>query len=77
MDQLVRGTLLETTYGSVEGSLMVSAMLRTLDEINVVSRNFVTVHAPEVSNSDWFRKTTLAVRRSSILFLHELLYFQF
>ena len=67
-----RRVRLETTCGSVEGSLWVSPMLRTLDEINVVARNFVTLHTPEVVASDWFRKSPLCVRRSSILFMHEL-----
>ena len=33
-----------TRYGSIEGSLLVSPMLRTLDELNIVAQDFVNLH---------------------------------
>jgi hypothetical protein len=67
-----RRVRLETTSGVIEGALLVSPMLRTLDEINVVARTFVTLHEPQVGATDWFSENPLCVRRSSILFVQEL-----
>ena len=63
-----------TTRGVIDGSLRISPMLRSLDELNVVSRHFVTLHEPDTSGVPWTfsGKNEIAVNRSSILFLYEL-----
>ena len=67
-----RAVRIQTVHGTVEGILPVSPVVRTLDDLNVVSRNFLTVHAPVVPSRGWpFDGPELAVNKSSILFLME------
>ena len=63
----------ETVHGTVEGILEVSAILRTLDDLNVVAKHFVTVHRPQLAGSDWrFDEGALAINKQSILLVQEL-----
>jgi len=68
-----RRVRIETLNGSVEGTFRISAMLRTLDDLNVVSKGFVTVFEPKVVSSVWsFAGEQMGVNKSSILFVQEL-----
>lgn len=77
MEQIVnyqeRPLRLVTRFGIVEGVLRTSPMLRVLDDINVMSRNFITLHSPVTYTEDWPDDGgPLAVNRSSVLFVVEL-----
>jgi hypothetical protein len=68
-----RKVRVQTLSGPIEGSLLINARLRTLDDLNVVSKRFVTLHSVGSASHDWsFDEATLAVNKSSILFLQEL-----
>ena len=68
-DRTVR---LQTAQGSIVGRLLVSPRLRTLDDLNVVAKSFVTLHAPRLSGMDWpFDGRPLAVNKDFILFVAE------
>ena len=68
-----RPVRIDTVHGTVEGILEVSAILRTLDDLNVVAKNFVMVHRPQLSGSSWcFDAAALAINKQSILMVQEL-----
>ncbi len=69
----IRRVRIHTATGTVDGSLRASPMLRTLDELNLVSRNFLTVHDPDLSASSLeLTGKSISINRASILFVHEL-----
>ena len=41
-----RTVRIETLHGTVEGVLLVSKLMRTLDELNMASKAFLIVHSP-------------------------------
>jgi len=56
----------------IEGCLRVSPGLRTLDDLNVVARNFLTVHEPQLDSPDWpVADGPLSINKETILFLWE------
>ena len=61
-----------TTEGLIEGHLKVSAMLRTLDDLNITTKQFVTIHDADVEAGTLnFRPGTLSVNRDNVLFVVE------
>jgi hypothetical protein len=68
-----RTVSIRTTFGTVEGTLASSGMLRLLDDLNVVARNFVTVHRPIFLSGRWARGDgPINVNKLSIEFVREL-----
>jgi hypothetical protein len=68
-----RSVHIETVDGAVQGCLRISPGLRTLDDLNLVSKRFITVHTPQSLASDWEPGSgPLAVNKGSILFVREL-----
>jgi hypothetical protein len=62
-----------TLRGSVRGLLLTTPHRRTLDDLNVAARSFLTLLRPEFAGSPWLPdKETLAVNRASILLVREL-----
>ena len=78
MDQAMTGwtertVRIETLHGSVEGHVLISQLMRTLDELNMVSKAFLIVHSSVLDSTGWsFPDGELAVNKSNILFLAEL-----
>jgi len=67
-----RSVRVDTVDGAITGDLHISARLRTLDDLNMVSKRFITVHSPE-SLSAWKPgRGPLAINKDSILFVREL-----
>ncbi len=72
-DAQERQIRVRTLHEVVDGLIRVSPLLRTLDDLNVVSRHFLTLHNPVVSSDEWAAEDgPLAVNRDSILFVMEL-----
>ncbi len=68
-----RTVRIETLHGSLEGLLLISELLRTLDELNMAPKAFLTVHSPVLDGTGWsFPDGPLSVNKSNILFLAEL-----
>ena len=68
-----RAVRIDTIDGPIEGCLHVSPQLRTLDDLNVVARRFVTVHSHSSPTIQWnFGTGALAINKSSVLFVREL-----
>ena len=68
-----RAVRIDTVDGAIEGWLRVGARLRTLDDLNMVARRFVTVYSPKSLSSAWQPDgTPLAINKDSILFVREL-----
>ena len=68
-----RAVRIDTVDGAIEGQLHVSPKLRTLDDLNMVSKRFLTLHSPESSTIQWkLGEGALAVSKSSVLFVREL-----
>jgi hypothetical protein len=64
---------IRTEYEVIDGLIRTSPFLRTLDDLNVASRNFVTVYNAVLSSTEWSPEDgPLAVNRDSILFVMEL-----
>lgn len=63
---------IQSLQGTVEGILRTSPSLRTLDDLNLVARNFVTLHDPSVDGEPWGDAATrMALSKASILFVIE------
>ena len=63
---------IQSLQGTVEGILRTSPSLRTLDDLNLVARNFVTLHDPSVDGERWGdSQTRMALSKASILFVIE------
>ena len=59
--------------GVVDGCLLISAGLRTLDDLNVVSKRFVVLRSPSSPTDAWsLGRGPLAVNKKAILFVQEL-----
>ena len=62
----------ETVGGQINGQMQVAAAVRTLDDLNVVSRGFVVIQQPQLADRpDEFGGNDMALNRSSILFVSE------
>jgi hypothetical protein len=63
----------QTTAGRVEGSLRIAARLRTLDDLNLVSKNLVALRSARPDDETWsFSEGELSIHKASIVFVHEL-----
>jgi len=63
----------QTTRGCLEGLIRTSPVVRTLDDLNVVARNFVTLHEPRAMSGDWsLEGGSVALAKSAILYVFEL-----
>ncbi len=72
-DREDRAVRLANVDGDVVGKFRLNAMLRTLDDLNVVSKYFVVVHDAELSATGWsFEGRTLAINKNAILFATEI-----
>ena len=78
MDQATMGwtertVRIETLHGSIEGHLLISQLVRTLDELNMTSKAFLTVHSAVLDGTGWsFPEGELSVNKNNIMFLGEL-----
>jgi len=62
-----------TTRGCLEGRISTSPMVRTLDDLNVVARNLVTLHGARALTGDWSLESgSVALAKSAILYVFEL-----
>lgn len=67
-----RQVSIETEHGTVEGSLFISPMLRTLDDLNM-DRKFLTLQAKHCQVSGWsFRRGEMLLNKNTILTMREL-----
>lgn len=70
--QFNRTIYIQTTLGAVEGTLASSVMLRLLDDLNVVARNFLTVHDPMILAGPWSSGDgPINLNKRSVLFVKE------
>jgi hypothetical protein len=68
-----RPVLIRTVFGSIEGSLSSSRMLRLLDDLNVVAKRFLTVNDPVFLSGPWSRGDgPITINRDAIVFVREL-----
>ena len=68
-----RTVRIETLDGSIEGMLLASALHRTLDHLNRITKAFLTVHSSVLDGTSWsFPDGPLSVNKGNILFLVEL-----
>jgi hypothetical protein len=62
-----------TQHEVVDGYLGRGALMRTLDELNVPSRQFLFVHSPKVAKSRWaLEDAPIVLNKSAILFATEI-----
>jgi len=62
----------QTTRGCIEGRMQTSPVVRTLDDLNVVARNFVTLHGARALSGEWsLEGGPVALAKSSILYVCE------
>lgn len=62
----------QTTRGCLEGLIRTSPVVRTLDDLNVVARNFVTLYEPRALTGDWSLESgSVALAKSAILYVVE------
>lgn len=67
-----RPVRLYTDRGIVQGTLRISGMLRTLDDLNLASRAFVALQQADATATGWgFDPGPLAVQRQAVLFVVE------
>ena len=72
-DKHRRSVHVRTSFGAIEGVLASSGMLRLLDDINVVARQFLTVHDPLLMSGSWAcGDGPIVLNKSSVLFVREL-----
>ena len=63
----------QTTRGCLEGRIQTGPMVRTLDDLNVVARNLVTLHGARALTGDWSLESgSVALAKSAILYAFEL-----
>lgn len=68
-----RAVRVDTVDGAVEGWLRVGAKLRTLDDLNMVAKRFVTIHSPRsLTDSLSVGSGPLSINKDAILFVREL-----
>ena len=64
---------IETERGTIDGVLAVASILRTLDDLNLTGKDFITLDEPVTSGPGWnFDSDILALNKRSILFVQEL-----
>ncbi|ANM31835.1 hypothetical protein ABI59_23150 [Acidobacteria bacterium Mor1] len=67
-----RAVQVQTPAGSVSGNLAVAPSLRTLDDLNFISKAFVLLHEAESSATGWnLPEGPMAINKSTILFVVE------
>ena len=54
---------IRSTKGSIEGVLRTSPSLRTLDDLNLLAREFITIHGPNIDGEVWEPDTRVASRK--------------
>jgi len=68
-----RSVRVDTIDGAIAGDLHISSRLRTLDDLNMVSKRFITLHSSKSVSGDWHPSAgPLAINKDSILFVREL-----
>ena len=68
-----RAVLIRAVFGSIEGTLASSGMIRLLDDLNVVAKRFVTVNEPVFLSGPWSEGDgSVTVNKDSIVFVTEL-----
>jgi hypothetical protein len=68
-----RAIRVDTVDGAIEGWLRTGAKLRTLDDLNVVAKRFVTIYAPKsLTGSLQVGSGPLSINKDAILFVREL-----
>lgn len=71
--QKERHLRLYTVDSVVEGKLNVSEMLRTLDDLNIVTKTFVHLQDANCNATNWsFARGAVSINRNSILFVLEM-----
>lgn len=69
---LLRALHVRTVFGAVDGWLQTSPVLRTLDDLNAVARDFLVLHEPHGTfPSVRLRGGRLALNKASVLFVTE------
>jgi len=64
---------IQTTRGCLEGRIQTSPVVRTLDDLNIVARNFVTLHGARALSGDWsLEGGSVALAKPAILHVFEL-----
>jgi hypothetical protein len=67
-----RNVVITTVFGTIEGSLASSGMLRLLDDLNVVAKRFLTVNDPVFLSGPWSRGDgPITLNKESIVFVKE------
>lgn len=73
LERTERRIRVQTANATVEGTLRVATILRTLDDLNLDGKKFVSLFEPEAVGTTWnFDPGELAINRTSILFVQEL-----
>jgi len=68
-----RGVRIQTTAGRIEGNLRIATRLRTLDDLNLVSKRLVTMHSAHAEEANWpFDPGKVSINKASVLFVQEL-----
>ena len=68
---------IQTLRGPVKGRVRIGPRARTLDDLNLDSRDFVTLHEPSMQTAHWRAGSEpLAICKSTILFATEVSDFQ-
>jgi len=68
-----RPVRIHTAEGVIDGCLHITPRLRTLDDLNLVARRFITLHTPKSLTSGWeVGAGALGVNKNSTLFVYEL-----
>ena len=69
----VRRLRVQTTRGCLEGLIRTAPAVRTLDDLNVVARNLVTLHDVRALSGDWSLESgSVALTKSALLYVFEL-----
>lgn len=68
----VRRLRVQTTRGCLEGLIRTAPAVRTLDDLNVVARNLVTLSDVQALTGDWSLESgSVALTKSAILYVFE------
>lgn len=72
-EQNERGVRIQTTEGRIEGNLRIATRLRTLDDLNLVSKRLVTLYSAHAEETNWpFDPGQVSINKASVLFVQEL-----
>lgn len=67
-----RAVRLYTEHGTADGTLRVAAMLRTLDDLNIVTKGFINLHDASFEPPTWrFAAGAVSINRASVYFAIE------